>query len=220
MRWTTPTTPTSSADRSIQSSQSALAAMARHREMMRALDDPDELPPAAETETDSGAPSAENVDAKSSPPEPLLLVYPRDAMLAQSAAAIARSLTLAGIACRAQPLPLGQTRPQDEHAWDLWIIDVTFQEPIVDIHRLFGPSGLLAEPSTYVVQALEDLSRTTRWTDARAALREVHDLVHAELSVIPLWQLTNHFAYSDRLSGVAAQPHALYQNIERWRISR
>ena len=64
------------------------------------------------------------------------------------------------------------------------------------------------------------LGRVTSWTDAREALTDVHQLVHSELPLIPLWQITNHYAHSENLQGITAKPITLYQNIESWRISR
>jgi hypothetical protein len=34
--------------------------------------------------------------------------------------------------------------------------------------------------------------------------------------VVPLWQLTDHFAYQRTLTGVGMEPVSLYQNVETW----
>jgi hypothetical protein len=214
----------------------ALAAMARQRVLMDTLDERSTMIPQAKQDSvneDGSRPVEANADVSADDThgvaehqlavltdrKPLVLVYPPDAMLAPSAEAIARSLNLSGIECESRPLPSGQVRPPGED-WDLWMIDVTFQEPIVDIHRIFEPGGLVGQPSTYVIQALDDLLRTTSWASARAALHDIHQLVHAELPFLPLWQLSNHSCHSDRVQGMTASAIGLYQDVERWRVSR
>ena len=44
----------------------------------------------------------------------------------------------------------------------------------------------------------------------------LHRLLHEDVTVLPLWQTLDHFAYRKTLAGVAAQPVRLYQNIEQW----
>jgi len=56
----------------------------------------------------------------------------------------------------------------------------------------------------------------TGWNEARKALHEVHRIAHEEVCLIPLWQITEHFAYRSNLQGVAEQPARLYQQVEQW----
>ncbi len=44
--------------------------------------------------------------------------------------------------------------------------------------------------------------------------REIRD----ELAIIPLWQLRDHYAWRDRLTGPPEEADSLYQNIANWEI--
>ena len=49
-------------------------------------------------------------------------------------------------------------------------------------------------------------------------LRAIHQLAHSEVAVVPLWQLTDFYAYWQRLSGVGPRPLTLYQHVESWKV--
>ena len=57
------------------------------------------------------------------------------------------------------------------------------------------------------------------WREAGDLLHSIHRIVHAEITVVPLWQLAEHLAYHRRLQGVVSEPVQLYQNVEQWRVS-
>lgn len=168
---------------------------------------------AAESNASRGA-------ADGAPSQTIVLVYADDAILASMAEQIRRSLRTAGISCEARRLPHGVSRPRDDDSWQLWLADVTAQEPIIDIFQMFGPGGLVTRPSPYVLQALDELAAATRWSDARNILNQIHELVYRELSLIPLWQLTNHYAYRSGLEGLGDNLMTLYQNVEAWNVNR
>lgn len=155
-------------------------------------------------------PTRENVERA------IVLAYPDDPMLAVGATAIARNLNLGGLACELRKLSPGEARPSDLD-WDFWLIDATVQEPILDIYHMFSALGLV-KPSIYIEQALEELSHASRWSDARELLSGIHELVHNELPVIPLWQITNHYAFRRNLQGLSDSAVTLYQDIESWRL--
>jgi hypothetical protein len=54
------------------------------------------------------------------------------------------------------------------------------------------------------------------WQRVLPKLREIHRLAHEELPVIPLWQLTDHFAYHRDVKGIATHCVSLYHNVEEW----
>ncbi|MEA3342076.1 MAG: hypothetical protein U9R15_19090 [Chloroflexota bacterium] len=66
--------------------------------------------------------------------------------------------------------------------------------------------------------ALRQLDWATDWPQVSAKLREIHRIAHNDVAVIPLWQLTDHFAHSRSLQGIGERPVMLYQNVEQWRI--
>jgi ABC-type oligopeptide transport system substrate-binding subunit len=71
----------------------------------------------------------------------------------------------------------------------------------------------------YVETALARLDAATNWNDVRARLNELHEIVHHELPVIPLWQTANFFAYRASINGIGESPLTLYQNIEQWQLA-
>jgi hypothetical protein len=70
--------------------------------------------------------------------------------------------------------------------------------------------------SPYLNTALRNLDSATNWTDVRARLAELHQTLHHELPVIPLWQTVNSFAYRTSLGGIGEAPLTLYQNVGEW----
>ena len=89
-------------------------------------------------------------------------------------------------------------------------------EPLVDAPRLLGEDGLAAGCSPYMSLALRQLRQAADWQQVRKILHRIDRLVHDEVAVVPLWQLTEHFAYHKSLQGVGTRPATLYQNVEHW----
>ena len=79
-----------------------------------------------------------------------------------------------------------------------------------------GEQGIVGTASTYMSLVLRQVETATGWNEARQALYDLHRLVHDEVSIVPLWQIAEYFAYQKSLSGVGLQPATLYQNVERW----
>ena len=89
-------------------------------------------------------------------------------------------------------------------------------EPIVDAERLHGDAGWRARPALHAAALLRLRSPSTGrpWGgncgDSPDRPRRA--------SIIPLWQMTDHFAHTDRLEGIGPSPVTLYQDIENWQI--
>jgi hypothetical protein len=90
------------------------------------------------------------------------------------------------------------------------------QDPIVDATRLLGSEGISGGGSAHLNLALRELASATGWRAANSKLHEIHELSANEVTVVPLWQLTEHFAYHKSLKGIGSQPVLLYDNIEQW----
>ena len=69
-----------------------------------------------------------------------------------------------------------------------------------------------------MLASLRSLEQAKDAADAMTRLRTVHRVAAAELPVIPLWQMVNHFAYHKSVKGVPQRPLVLYQDIERWQV--
>src|SRR6185369_12140294 len=91
-------------------------------------------------------------------------------------------------------------------------------EPVVDAARLLGPEGLAAADDEHIQLALRNLQMARNWQHVRERLVILHRLVHEDVSVLPLWQTFDHFAYRKSLEGLQGSRLSLYQDVEQWRI--
>ncbi len=148
---------------------------------------------------------------------PLVLAHSAAAVPRLASAAISQYLSAIGIACEPRELRAGQTTPTDDD-WDLLYVDMVVTEPMFDIRQLLGAEGMIAGGSSYLELALRRLGLVSNWQQARDTLHEIHRLAHEEVAVIPLWQLTEFFAYRDRIRNVAVSPLSLYQGVENWEV--
>jgi len=64
--------------------------------------------------------------------------------------------------------------------------------------------------------ALRQVEAAPNMQEVGAKLQAVHRLAAAELPVIPLWQLAEHFAVHASVQGVAERPGSLYEGVQRW----
>ena len=97
-------------------------------------------------------------------------------------------------------------------------MEVAMEEPLADITRLIGATGFVTEVSAPVDQTLAALGTSQTWQGGCAMLRQLHQQVATDMSIIPLWQIKEHFAYRTTVRNVGRDLIHLYQNIERWRI--
>ena len=102
---------------------------------------------------------------------------------------------------------------------DLVYAELTVCEPAIDARRILGEDGLAGGCSPYVTLALRELGLASDWNQARARLREIHRLVHDEAGVIPLWQLSEHFAHHESVQGATGPAAYLYENVHQWQAN-
>ncbi len=114
-------------------------------------------------------------------------------------------------------LPTGKSVCTAEEA-DLLYVSVSIWEPATDTERVFGEGGIAASDNPYIVQALGTLRASKNWIDVRRSLQDIHQLVSNHLPVLPLWQMSNSFAYRSYVKGIAKKPLTLYQDLDKWRI--
>lgn len=144
---------------------------------------------------------------------PLRFRYPTTPVAQVAAKAIAAQWQAVGVDVQLDPLGAGDYGSRDPG--DVLYAELVVTEPLVEARVLFGP-GSIAGGSPYVTQALDDLDRATEWSTARRTLQQIHQSVHDDAVVIPLWQLTEHYVRSRRLEGIGEQPLTLFQHVERW----
>lgn len=148
----------------------------------------------------------------------LRIVHPNDELSSQACLAIAEQIQTYGIATTVVPLPAGRALPDSEQ-WDLAYYDIVMAEPLRDLVELFGEEGIFASGSPYLSLALRRLDDVTDWKAARRRLREVHRLLHEEVTVVPLWQLQDHAAYRIELEGMRGPLMGLYDEVEFWKVN-
>ena len=145
----------------------------------------------------------------------LTLAYPVEPIARVACESISRQLELVGLQVKLKEISAGQTAGED---YDLLLTELVMQEPSVDAWRLLGPGGMSGECSSTMLLALRSLEQAKDAKQAASRLQEVHRVAAAELPVIPLWQLVNHFAYHKSVKGVPPHPFGLYQDIEHWQV--
>jgi len=65
---------------------------------------------------------------------------------------------------------------------------------------------------------LQKLSYSESWRGACSKLRTLHRQVAVDLSIIPLWQIKEHYAFRTTVKDVGRELIHLYQNVDRWKI--
>lgn len=144
----------------------------------------------------------------------MVLAHPAHDLARVACRAIKDQLQVIGVnVTLAEVLP-GQRL--DSVPYDLAYTELAVWEPILDARRLFGPGGLAGNSSAYMRLALRDLDEAADWRTARAQLLEINRLAAQDLPLLPLWQITDHYAYNKALAGLSDGPLTLYQNVETW----
>lgn len=148
----------------------------------------------------------------------LVLAYPDQPLARQVAATIAEQLDSVQIPIEIRALPLGMTDdPTDD--FDLLLVEAALWEPLVDAERLLSKEhGLARIGSPYVDLALRQVDGARTWNEARLALRDLHHYVDQEVTIIPLWQLIERYAYRVDVQGVPSRQFTLYQNVDDWSV--
>jgi len=146
---------------------------------------------------------------------PLTLAHPPEEVARLACGLIKEQLAVVGVKLTLKELPPGPVDRVPEWA-DLLYAELPIWEPVVDAPRLLGEDGPAGGASDYMNLALQRLREASDWQQVRPRLREIHRIAHAEVAVIPLWQLVDHFAHHRSLKGVGTNPVSLYQNVEHW----
>ena len=147
----------------------------------------------------------------------LVLCHPHGELGRFIANQIQQQLAVVDVPVQLRELGPGHSVSADD-AWHLQLREIRMQEPVVDLPRLLGQNGVFPASDPYVGLALRQLAEAENWRTARQSLHELHRQLHNDVTVIPLWQLTEHFAYHRGVRGVSERPITFYQNLENWRI--
>jgi hypothetical protein len=148
----------------------------------------------------------------------LTLGHPPEDLAEVACRAIKRQLDPLGIPVELKEMPADASR-ESYGDYDLVYLQLAMWEPIVDARRLLGTGGIVGQSSPYMELALRRLEQATEWGAARKSLREIHQIAFEDTSVVPLWQMTDYFAYHRSLRGLAERPVLLYENVEQWQTA-
>ncbi len=148
---------------------------------------------------------------------PIVLAHPTDDTALIAVRAIARMWGEIGIKTLLKPIENGGTVPDDDD-WDFLYVAVTQQEPMTEASRIIGNAGFATTVSAPVEQSLRKLSTARTWQRGCLTLRQIHRQVKNDVSIIPLWQITEYYAYRSTVREVGSDLVHLYEDVERWRI--
>ncbi len=150
-------------------------------------------------------------------PAPLVLAFPPTEIARTACAAIRRQLAVIDVPVELKELAAVPAGPVPAEV-DLLYAELFISEPLVDAPRVLGADGLTGGCSAPMGQALRELVQAANWSEAAARLRRIDRLAHDEVAVLPLWQLTDYFAYRKNLAGINAATLSLYQDVEAWKL--
>lgn len=148
----------------------------------------------------------------------IVIAHPDTSTISAACKSIAQQLTASRIPVKLRPLPKGVTVPDDDD-YDLLYCEIQIQEPLVDAYRLFGHDGLVKISDPTIEQALRQLDSAYSWAEVSRSLRRVHRQTSSNLTVLPLWQIVEHYAYRKNLYGPGDRLIHLYQNVDKWQIN-
>lgn len=148
----------------------------------------------------------------------LTLAHPADEMARIACRALAVQWKAIGVQVELVELPAG-TFVDEGEKYDMLYVAGRTAEPLVDAGRLFGAGGLAATDNGFIQLSIRQIESSRNWQQARQYLQDLHRLVHEDVTVLPLWQTYDHFAYRRSLQGIGKQPAGLYENVEQWRLA-
>lgn len=150
-------------------------------------------------------------------PPSIVMAHPASSTARTCAEAVARAWNAAGVRTTLRALNPGETTPPDNQ-WDILYAETFIEEPLIDAVRLFGDDGLTNDVTAPVQQSLRNVVTSQTWQGACLALRNIHRQVSVDLSVIPLYQVKEHYAFRSNVYNVGRNLVHLYQNVDRWTI--
>lgn len=150
--------------------------------------------------------------------KPLRIGVPDFELARVAVQALIQQWALVGVKSEMIVLSKGKAFDKDAKC-DLVYLTASMWEPAVDIERLLGGNGPASSSNPFIIQALTRLRQARTWRDVRTSLQDLHRLVDYHLPILPLWQITDRFAYSPQLQGLSPGAITLYENVSAWRIS-
>lgn len=159
----------------------------------------------------------------------LKLEYPAIAEVEAVVPRIVEALRLARIEVEPVEVPESQLEAELRagRRFDIAYRVLRCDEPVLDAGLMICPgydapssvNALASGASPRIIQLLLQLDRAVDWPSAKGLAVQIDRELRDELAVIPLWQVANHYAWRDRLTGPPETTDRLYQDIETWEIA-
>jgi len=147
----------------------------------------------------------------------LVLAHDDDEIAILACNAIQQMWQQIGVKIALRRLESGQTVPADDD-WDFLYFQVAMQEPLTDADFLFGTQGIVKSISAPILQNMKKLGYADSWQSAGTTMRRMHRQIANDLTIFPLWQLKEHYAYRENVKGIGSNVVHLYQNVLNWNI--
>jgi ABC-type transport system substrate-binding protein len=149
---------------------------------------------------------------------PLVLGHPNDEVSRTACKSLERQWNNIEIKVKLVEFPPG-VFTDEKGECDMVYVQAATWEPAVDAARLFAPWGLNPANNTFISLELRNIENAKDWREARSALLRLHRLVHDDVTVIPLYQTFDYYAYRKTMHGLQDNQATLYQNVEKWKAS-
>lgn len=175
-----------------------------------------QTPPVQTPPSDPAAMLQQRTTVKSPAPN-LVLAHPASSTATEAARSIAAMWSMLGVPTTTLALPLDEAIPSHDD-WDVLYVEMVMEEPLTDIMKLVGRDGLASEVSSVADQTLQQLAFSGSWRLSNNLLRRLHRQLTIDLAIIPLYQVKEHYAYRNTVTGIGRGVVHLYQNAERWKI--
>jgi hypothetical protein len=159
---------------------------------------------------------AERTSIKSPAPS-LVLAHPSSSTASEAARSIAVMWSMLGVPTTTLALSPGESVPTHDE-WDVLYVELAMEEPLTDILKVVGRDGLAEEVSSVAEQTMQQLSFTGSWRLSTNLLRRLHRQLTVDMTVIPLYQIKEHYAYRNTVTGVGRGIVHLYQHVADWNI--
>jgi peptide/nickel transport system substrate-binding protein len=147
----------------------------------------------------------------------LVLAYPNDEIARLAVRAMAEQMILAGLSVRLEEHPADDAPAAYENA-DLIYVEWTPLDPLAELPRLIGRGGIGGDAGPIVERLLRNTPTGSPAKQSEHVARLQSAIRDATLA-IPLWKLNNYLVYRRELTGVGKRPVALYQDVEKWKLT-
>lgn len=147
----------------------------------------------------------------------LVLAHPNTEVARLSCKLIKKYWSAIGIETELLVLPDGKTRP-DHDNYDFVFTEIMMQEPVADIRKVVGRDGWAKDINAPMAQELHNIDLAINWRIANRSLKALHKQLNDDVTVLPLWQVVEKFAYRRNIAGIRRRPVHLYQSVDQWQI--